>query len=107
MPQAETIRLSFYNSKHPISKTTGKPLQSYINVALIGSKPPPQRNKAYCRCGAPVPQRQHAFTLFWGGEGKRKKTFAKPLLPLDNHLEIWHTIGNQCIRDAKGDDGEK
>src|SRR5260221_11033608 len=94
MPQAETIRLSFYNSKHPITKTTGKPLQSYIKVALIGSKPPPQINKACGRCGAPAPHRPHAFPLFWGGGGKRKKNFAKPFLPPENNLQNLHTLGN-------------
>jgi len=88
MPQAETIRLSFYNSKHPITKTRW--IKSVLPVWHYRATPATR-----------------SFTLFWGGEGKRKKTFAKPLLPLDNHLEIWHTIGNQCIRDAKGDDGEK
>src|SRR6266566_1542898 len=54
--------------------------QGFANVALIGSKPPPQMSKrAWCRLGTPVPNRHHALLLFFGrGEGKRKKTFEKP-----------------------------
>src|SRR5258708_36231439 len=81
MPQAETIRLSFYNSKHPITKTTGKPLQSYIKVALIGSKSPPQKRFKKRVAGLPR-SRQTGNTLFesfLGRGGEKGKAFLESL----------------------------
>ena len=57
--------------------------QGFSNVALIGSKlPTPGESRACGRCGrfgakAATPATR-SFTLFLGGEGKRKKTFEKP-----------------------------
>jgi len=53
--------------------------QGFSKVALLGSKPPTQINKE--RVAALALPRQSGNTLFnsfWGGEGKRKKTFEQP-----------------------------
>jgi len=50
--------------------------QGFSNVALIGSKPHPRWIKSVLplwRSRAKAATR--SCTLFWGGEGKRKKTF--------------------------------
>src|SRR5260370_29756185 len=69
------------------------PLQGFSNVARIGSKPPhPRVIKSVVPVGRdraqPAPR---SFPLFWGGEGKRKKTFEKPA-SLFQCMEILYII---------------
>src|SRR6266566_594272 len=54
--------------------------QGFSNVALLGSKPPhPRLLKSVLPVGRGRAQpATRSFPLFWGGEGKRKKTVEKP-----------------------------
>jgi hypothetical protein len=53
--------------------------QGFSTAALLGSKPPTQMNQERVAGFAlPCKTGNALFYSFWGGEGKRKKTFEKP-----------------------------